>query len=72
MYGVDYVVKKKSVGRPPIYTSKEDRIKNIYRFMVNTPWYCNICDPNHNYTLAGKHSHLQTEKHKRNSENIIN
>ena len=34
------------------------------KYMLNKEWICHICDPNRNYTLAGKHSHLKTKKHK--------
>ena len=27
--------------------------------MLNKEWYCDICKTGHNYTLAGKHCHLQ-------------
>ena len=36
--------------------------------MLNTPWYCEICKTGRNYTLAGKHCHLNTIKHRLNTE----
>lgn len=32
-------------------------------YMMNTEWYCKLCDNGHNYSLAGKHSHLKTKMH---------
>ena len=31
--------------------------------MLKKEWYCNICNTDINYTLAGKHCHLKTPKH---------
>ena len=30
--------------------------------MLNTEWFCDICNTGRDYTLAGKHSHLKTKK----------
>ena len=34
--------------------------------MLKKEWYCNICNTDINYTLAGKHCHLKTKKHIKN------
>ena len=41
------------------------------KYMLNKPWYCNICVNEKDYKLAGKWSHLKTKKHQRNHEKII-
>ena len=58
---------KRGRGRPPKY-SNEERIKNKTTYMLNRPWYCEICKTGRNYTLAGKHCHLKTIKHRLNNE----
>ena len=60
-------IKKAARGRPRVLSDIER--KNAIRrsktkYMLNKEWFCHICDPNRNYTLAGKHSHLKTKKHK--------
>ena len=57
-------------GRPRKLTD-EERKKNKTTYMVNKPWYCDICNTGRNYKLAGKHCHLNTIKHKLNVENDI-
>ena len=54
------------MGRPIKYLSEEDR-KNALKqsktkYMLNKEWRCEACD-DHNYTLAGKWSHLKSKKH---------
>ena len=61
-------------GRPPKYNSEMER-KNAIReskrkYMVNKEWICIVCNC-HNYTLAGKHMHLCTKKHKNALNRII-
>ena len=58
---------KRGPGRPRKLTV-EERIKNKTTYMLNTPWYCEICKTGRNYTLAGKHCHLKTIKHRLNTE----
>ena len=58
---------KRGRGRPRKLTD-EQRIKNKTTYMLNRPWYCDICKTGRNYTLAGKHCHLNTVKHKLNTE----
>ena len=58
---------KRGRGRPRKLTDKE-RIKNKTTYMLNRPWYCDICNTGRNYTLAGKHCHLKTVKHKLNTD----
>ena len=64
----------KKFGRPLKYKTdqeKKDAIKHSKtKYMLNKEWHCHICDPNKNYTLAGKHSHLKTIKHQNNMLNI--
>ena len=61
--------------RPKIYYNDNDRKaaikKSKSQYMLNKPWFCWICQNNKNYSLAGKHCHLNTKKHKRNHENYI-
>ena len=54
------------MGRKPKYNTEEDR-KNANkesktRYMLNKSWICEACD-GHDYSLAGKHSHMRTKKH---------
>ena len=57
------------MGRRIRYFREEERKKAITRsktkYMLNKEWLCPLCD-NHNYTLAGKSTHLRTKKHKTN------
>ena len=53
-------------GRPRFYTDEERRQKKT-DYMLHKPWYCDICNNGNDYTLAGKHCHLKTKKHHRNS-----
>ena len=57
---------KRGRGRPR-KLSDQQRIKNKTTYMLNTPWYCEICKNDRNYSLAGKSCHLKTLKHIRNS-----
>ena len=59
---------KRGRGRPKKYSTEEERIKNKTTYMLNRPWYCEICKTGRNYTLAGKHCHLNTIKHRLNNE----
>ena len=66
---------KRGRGRPPKYSTEEEKKEAIKKqkskYMLDKEWYCNICNTGRNYTLAGKHCHLKTKKHRRNT-NIIN
>ena len=59
------------VGRPKKYFTEEERIQAIKqsknKHMRNKEWLCPVCD-NHDYKLAGKWSHLKTNKHKKNAQ----
>ena len=59
---------KRGRGRPKKYSTEEERIKNKTTYMLNRPWYCEICKTGRNYTLPGKHCHLNTIKHRLNNE----
>ena len=59
---------KRGRGRPKKYSTEEERIKNKTTYMLNRPWYCEICKTGRNYTLAGKYCHLNTIKHRLNNE----
>ena len=59
---------KRARGRPKKYSTVEEKIKNKTTYMLNRPWYCEICKTGRNYTLAGKHCHLKTIKHRLNNE----
>ena len=53
-------------GRPRYYT-EEERRKRKTDDMLHKPWFCVICNNDKDYTLAGKHCHLQAKKHYRNA-----
>ena len=58
------------MGRKQKYDTEEDR-KNAIResktkYMLNKEWTCEVCG-NHDYSLAGKWSHIKTRKHIFNS-----
>ena len=59
-------------GRPKIYFTEEARKeafkKSKTKYMLNKEWYCDVCKTGRNYTLAGKHCHLNTIKHRLNNE----
>ena len=52
---------KRGRGRPRILTD-EERKNNKTKYMLEKEWYCERCKTGINYTLAGKHCHLKTEK----------
>jgi len=59
---------KRGRGRPKVFTNEE--LKNHKKtYMLNKEWYCDICKTGRNYTLAGKHCHLKTKRHKKNANN---
>ena len=53
------------MGRRLKYSNNEERRAAIKesktRYMLNKPWKCPVCD--HDYSLAGKWSHMKTKKH---------
>jgi len=57
------------MGRNKKYDNEEDRQNAIKesktRYMLNKSWICDACQ--HDYTLAGKHSHMRTKKHIKNT-----
>ena len=59
------------MGRPRKYFTEEERKQAIRptktKCMLNKEWRCPSCH-NHNYTLAGKWTHLKTKKHKENHQ----
>ena len=55
---------KRGRGRPRVLTDEERR-KNKTKYMLETPWFCEMCNNNQNYSLAGKWSHLKTAKHRK-------
>ena len=61
------IIVKRGRGRPKL--SDEERIEHRTRYMLNKPWYCDICNTGRNYKLAGKHCHLKTKKHIKNATN---
>ena len=66
---------KRGRGRPPMYSTEEERRDAIRRskskYMLNKEWYCETSKTGRNYSMAGKHSHLKTLKHQKNT-NAIN
>ena len=63
---------KRGPGRPKKYSTEEEKKEAIKKqkskYMLDKEWYCNICNTGRNYTLAGKHCHLNTIKHRLNNE----
>ena len=62
-------------GRKKIFTEEEQKEKlKRYKscYMLNTEWFCDICNTGRDYTLAGKHCHLKTKKHQINLQNVNN
>ena len=57
---------KKERGRPRFYTEEEKK-RNKTNYMLNKPWYCEVCNNGKNYSLAGKTCHLKTKKHMMNN-----
>ena len=53
------------MGRRLKYDNDEDRQNAIRqsktRYMLGKSWVCHFCE--HDYSLAGKHSHIKTKKH---------
>ena len=53
-------------GRPIKHLTNEDRLQAIKesktRYMTNKEWRCPACG-DHNYTLAGKWTHMRSKKH---------
>ena len=53
------------MGRRLKYDNDEDRQNAIRqsktRYMLGKSWVCDVCE--HDYSLAGKHSHIRTKKH---------
>ena len=45
-------------------------MKQKSRYMLEKPWYCDICLNNRNYSLAGMSRHLSTRMHKNKAEKL--
>ena len=73
---INYIVYLMRVGRPKIYHTDEARREAIKRsknrYMLNTIWKCNICNNDHEYSLAGKTMHIKSKKHKKNASTYEN
>ena len=57
------------MGRPIKYSDEERKnalTQSKTKYMLNKEWRCKACD-DHNYTMAGKWSHMYTRKHKFNT-----
>ena len=66
---MDKQIIKRGRGRPRVLTDEERR-RNKTICMLKKEWYCEICKTGKNYTLAGKHCHLNTLKHRKNINEI--
>ena len=68
MENQDNIIIKRGRGRPPVYSTEErkEAIKNSKTNYMLNKGYCDICNTGRNYTLAGKHCHLKTKKHRVN------
>lgn len=57
-------------GRPYKYNTPEERKEAIKtsknKYMLNKEWYCDICNNQKNYKLAGKWNHSKTRLHGKN------
>ena len=61
-------IKKKKRGRPSI--PMEFKKQNRTNWMLNSVWYCDICNNGINYRYTGKSNHLKTQSHQRLVEKI--
>ena len=61
-------MEKRKRGRPsiPIEIKKQNKTK----WMMNSEWYCDICNNGINYKYTGKCNHLKTLSHQRLVEKI--
>ena len=61
------IINIKMRGRPILHQTDEQRKnaikKSKTKYMLNKPWFCDICQNDKNYTLAGKGSHIKTKLH---------
>ena len=60
---------KRERGRPTVLTDKQRKEKKT-RYMLNTPWFCSVCNNEKDYSLSGKWCHLKTLKHRKNVDKI--
>ena len=61
-------MEKRKRGRPSI--PMELKKQNRTNWMLNSKWYCDICDNGINYRYTGKSNHLKTKSHQRRVEKI--
>ena len=61
-------MEKRKRGRPSI--PMELKKQNRTNWMLNSEWYCDICDNGINYRYTGKSNHLKTQLHQRRVEKI--
>ena len=66
--GESFEIQKRKRGRPsiPIEIKKQNKTK----WMMNSEWYCDICNNGINYKYTGKCNHLKTQSHQRRVEKI--
>ena len=61
------------MGKTKNYFSEEEKkqaiTKSKTKYMLNKEWLCPVCG-HRNYSLAGKWSHLKTNKHIKNTHAI--
>lgn len=62
-------ITKKLRGRPRVFND-EERKRNKTKYQLTKEWICPICKPAKNYTIAGKHCHLNTKKHSKNEKSL--
>ena len=63
MDSIQSIQTPKKRGRPTIPI--EIKKKNKKEWMLNSIWYCDICNNGINYRLTGKFNHLKTQMHKK-------
>ena len=56
---------KRTRNRVRKYTMEELNDHSL-EYWRNKSWYCEICNPKHNYRMWGKTNHLKTLKHRSN------
>ena len=56
---------KRGRGRPKVFTDEELK-QHKTAYMLNSDWFCHICNTGRNYKLTGKYNHLKSKIHNKN------
>ena len=57
-------------GKPRVLSDDErieHRRASKTKYMVNKSWFCDVCNNNKDYKLAGKWTHMKSKKHINNT-----